>query len=157
MMGPGLKPCTSSENMASSKCRWYDNPSVLSMHRKGWYSTAEPLVGGTVVLIGGFVNGGHVNRNMSNVDPRTSHGLAEPSYEFFPSRGEPRDMQFMVQTSGLNSYAHAFLMPSGKNVRASQLFNQYVPALTSWLRLWSKSELKFSGIMTRTSNICFPT
>ena len=27
---------------------------------------------------------------------------------------EPRDMEFMITTSGLNSYAHTYLMPSGK-------------------------------------------
>jgi hypothetical protein len=110
-----LNPCNSSDNFSSTNCQWFDNPSVLSMQKQRWYSGAEPLADGSVVLIGGFVNGGYVNRNFPNVDPVLEGGAAEPTFEFFPSRGgQPAQMQFMVTTSGLNSYAHTFLMPSGK-------------------------------------------
>jgi hypothetical protein len=34
-----------------------------------WYPGAEPLADGTVVLIGGFVGGGYINRNYPNTDP----------------------------------------------------------------------------------------
>jgi hypothetical protein len=85
------------------------------MQRQRWYSTAESLPDGSVVMIGGFVNGGYVNRNLPNTDPAYEGGAAEPTFEFYPSRGgTPAVMQFMIETSGLNSYAHAFLMPSGK-------------------------------------------
>jgi len=85
------------------------------MQRKRWYSAAESLADGSVVIIGGFVNGGYVNRNFPNNDPVTEGGAAEPSYEFFPANGRtPQNMQFMIDTSGLNAYAHTFLMPSGK-------------------------------------------
>ncbi|KAJ8689667.1 hypothetical protein PTI98_012545 [Pleurotus ostreatus] len=110
-----LNPCTSSDNFADSKCQWFDDPSVLSMQKTRWYSAAEPLADGTVVLIGGFVNGGYVNRNYPNVDPEFEGGAADSTYEFFPANGRaPQTMQFMIHTSGLNSYAHTFLMPSGK-------------------------------------------
>jgi hypothetical protein len=109
-----VNPCTSSDDLNEDTCQWFDNSSILSMQRKRWYASAEALADGSVVLIGGYVNGGYVNRNVPNVDPQTEGGAAEPSYEFFPSRGEPMDMKFMVTTSGLNAYAHAFLMPSGK-------------------------------------------
>ncbi|KAF4585156.1 hypothetical protein EYR40_001993 [Pleurotus pulmonarius] len=110
-----LNPCTSSDNFADSKCQWFDDPSVLSMQKTRWYSAAEPLADGTVVLIGGFVNGGYVNRNFPNVDPEFEGGAADSTYEFFPANGRaPQTMQFMIHTSGLNSYAHTFLMPSGK-------------------------------------------
>ncbi|KII85463.1 hypothetical protein PLICRDRAFT_178532 [Plicaturopsis crispa FD-325 SS-3] len=109
-----LNPCKSSQNFADSSCQWYDDPSVLSMQKTRWYSTAEALSDGTIVLIGGFVNGGYVNRNFPNTDPTYEGGAAEPTYEFFPSRGTPQNMQFMTETSGLNAYPHAFLMPSGK-------------------------------------------
>ncbi|KAF9490245.1 copper radical oxidase [Pleurotus eryngii] len=110
-----LDPCTSSDNFADSKCQWFDDPAVLSMQKTRWYSAAEPLADGTVVLIGGFVNGGYVNRNYPNVDPEFEGGAADPTYEFFPANGRaPQTMQFMIRTSGLNSYAHTFLMPSGK-------------------------------------------
>ncbi|KAJ8514511.1 hypothetical protein ONZ45_g7965 [Pleurotus djamor] len=110
-----LNPCTDADNFADPHCQWFDNPQVLSMQRTRWYSAAEPLADGTVVLIGGFVNGGYINRNFPNVDPEFEGGAAESTYEFYPANGRvPTTMQFMIKTSGLNSYAHTFLMPSGK-------------------------------------------
>ncbi|KAH8823544.1 glyoxal oxidase [Flagelloscypha sp. PMI_526] len=109
-----VNPCTSSDNFADAKCQWFDDPSVLSMQRKRWYSAAEPLADGSIVIVGGFVNGGYVNRNFPNTDPAREGGAAEPSFEFFPANGrQPVDMNFMVKTSGLNAYAHTYLMPSG--------------------------------------------
>jgi hypothetical protein len=110
-----LDPCPSGSDFTSPQCSWFDNSTVLAMQKQRWYSAAEALADGSVVLIGGFVNGGYVNRNFPNIDPATEGGAAEPTYEFFPSRGgTPQQMQFMITTSGLNSYAHTFLMPSGK-------------------------------------------
>ncbi|CAE6450913.1 unnamed protein product [Rhizoctonia solani] len=104
-----LDPCT------TGNCAWFDDANVLAMQRKRWYSTAEPLADGSIILIGGFVNGGYINRNTPNIDPAYEGGAAEPTYEYYPSRySPPKVMQFMIDTSGLNSYAHAFLMPSGK-------------------------------------------
>ncbi|KZP18544.1 copper radical oxidase [Athelia psychrophila] len=109
-----VHPCTSSDDWTSTKCQWYDNPTQLSMQKQRWYSTAEALEDGTIVLIGGFVNGGYVNRNFPVTDPTAAYGgAAELTYEFYPSRGIAQIMQFMVTTSGLNAYAHAYLMPSG--------------------------------------------
>jgi hypothetical protein len=106
-------PCDT--NADPSQCQWFDNSTQVSMLKQRWYSTAESLPDGSVVLIGGFVNGGYINRNYPNTDPTYEGGAAEPTYEFFPAKpqGAPL-MQFMVKTSGLNSYAHAFQMPSGK-------------------------------------------
>ena len=140
-----LNPCTSSQNFNDPSCQWFDNPAVLSMQKKRWYSSAESLPDGSIVLIGGFVNGGYVNRNFPNIDPAYQCGpsavpdpthacaAAEPTFEFYPSRGgTPAVMNFMVETSGLNAYAHAFLMPSGKmfvqanlstSMHSSTLFN----------------------------------
>ncbi|KAH9923857.1 glyoxal oxidase N-terminus-domain-containing protein [Fomitopsis serialis] len=84
-------------------CKWDD----LS-------GATEPLGDGSIALIGGFVEGGYINRNYPNVDPATEGGAAEPTYEFYPSKGDATLMNFMVKTSGLNSYAHTYLMPSGK-------------------------------------------
>ncbi|KAF5336234.1 hypothetical protein D9758_014367 [Tetrapyrgos nigripes] len=111
-----LNPCTDSDDMTSAKCQWYDDPSVLSMQKNRWYSAAEPLGDGRIALIGGFTAGGYVNRqSVENPDPATEGGAAEPTYEFFPSNGEEaKVMQFMIDTSGLNSYAHTYLMKSGK-------------------------------------------
>jgi FlaG/FlaF family flagellin (archaellin) len=109
-----LNPCTSADDFTSSQCQWFDNPAVLSMQKQRWYSAAEALGDGTIALIGGFVNGGYINRNTPNTDPEYEGGAAEPTYEFYPSRGNATVMQFMIDTSGLNSYAHTYLMPSGQ-------------------------------------------
>ena len=111
-----LNPCSGSNSdiVGKSTCGWWEDANVLQMQKSRWYSTAEPLADGTIALIGGFVNGGYINRNYPNTDPRTEGGAAEPTVEFYPSNGAAKDMQFMIDTSGLNSYAHAYMMPSGK-------------------------------------------
>ncbi|KAH8096820.1 DUF1929-domain-containing protein [Cristinia sonorae] len=109
-----LDPCTSADNFDDPKCQWFDDAGALAMQKRRWYSAAEPLGDGSVAIIGGFVNGGYINRNFPNVDPATSGGAAEPTYEFFPSKGEAKFMQFLVDTSGLNAYALTYLMPSGQ-------------------------------------------
>ncbi|KAJ7097790.1 DUF1929-domain-containing protein [Mycena belliarum] len=108
-----LNPCTSAQ-FGSADCEWFDQPDVLSMQKQRWYSAAEMLGDGTIVIIGGFVNGGYVNRNTPNTDPTLEGGAAEPTYEFYPSNGQtPQNMNFMTKTSGLNAYAHTYLMSSG--------------------------------------------
>lgn len=102
-----IDPCV------DNSCGWFDNSSTLAMAKKRWYPGAEALSDGTVVLVGGFVNGGYVNRNFPNTDPTNQGGAAEPTYEFYPSRGAPQQMAFMTSTSGLNAYTHLYLMPSG--------------------------------------------
>ncbi|EJF57018.1 hypothetical protein DICSQDRAFT_157610 [Dichomitus squalens LYAD-421 SS1] len=110
-----LDPCDDGDDFSSPNCQWFDNASLLSMQVQRWYSAAEPMGNGTIVLIGGFSNGGYINRNYPNVDPAFEGGAATPTYEFFPSNGQtPQTMNFMIKTSGLNAYAHTFLMPSGK-------------------------------------------
>ena len=102
-------------DVTKAPCSWYDGANGLQMVKQRWYPAAESLANGTVVLIGGFVQGGYINRNLPNVDPVYEGTQAEPTYEFYPSTGQtPQIMQFMVKTSGLNSYALTYLMPSGK-------------------------------------------
>ncbi|KAJ7043989.1 glyoxal oxidase N-terminus-domain-containing protein [Mycena alexandri] len=109
-----LNPCTDSDDFSSPNCQWFDNAAVLSMQKRRWYSAAESLADGTIAIIGGFVNGGYINRNQPNTDPAYSGGAAEPTYEFYPSNGQaPQIMNFMVKTSGLNAYPHTFLLASG--------------------------------------------
>jgi hypothetical protein len=108
------------------------------MYNRRWYSAAEALEDGSVIIIGGFVNGGYINRNYPNTDPVTEGGAADPTYEFYPQRPDPpQQFDFLVQTSGLNSYAHTFLMPSGNlfvqaNVSTSKpfLLSSSISALT---------------------------
>ncbi|KAI9509598.1 glyoxal oxidase [Russula earlei] len=108
-----ITSCTGNVNAAP--CNWYDQPNGLRMIKRRWYPGAEALADGTIVLIGGFTQGGFINRNYPNVDPAYEGGQAEPTYEFFPPRTQPPQvMNFMIKTSGLNGYALAFLMASGK-------------------------------------------
>ncbi|KAF9807896.1 hypothetical protein IEO21_08035 [Rhodonia placenta] len=108
-----LNPCAWSD-LSNTECQWFDNATLLHMQKQRWYSAAEPLGDGSIAIIGGFVEGGYINRNYPNVDPATEGGAAEPTYEFYPSKGPAQTMQFLIQTSGLNAYAHTYMMPSGK-------------------------------------------
>lgn len=110
-----LNPCVNGDDFTSPQCTWYDEPTVLSMQHSRWYSAAEATAEGDVVIIGGFVNGGYVNRNYPNVDPAFEGNASDSTYEYYPPRAAPpQQFDFLVQTSGLNAYAHTFLMPSGK-------------------------------------------
>lgn len=110
-----LNPCGSADNFDAPQCQWFDDPTVLSMHQRRWYSAAEALEDGSVVIVGGFANGGYINRNYPNVDPQFEGGAAVSTYEYYPPKNEdPKTFNFLIKTSGLNAYAHTFLMPSGK-------------------------------------------
>jgi hypothetical protein len=110
-----VNPCNPGDDLNSAQCAWFDEPTLLSMKAQRWYSAAEPTGDGTVVILGGFVNGGFINRWWPNEDPVTSRGQAQNTYEYYPPKdGDPQLVQFLVKTSGLNAYAHTFLMPSGK-------------------------------------------
>ena len=130
-----LNPCTNSDNFADVSCQWFDDPSVLSMQKRRWYSSAEALADGSIVLIGGFIYGGYINRNSypTNADPTYEGGAAEPTYEFFPANGRaPQLMQFMTTTSGLNAYAHAFHLKSGKMLVQANFSTSPFPLLPSF-------------------------
>ena len=98
--------------MFSTDCQWFDNP-ACSPCRTCAGTAAGALADRTVVLIGGFTSGGYVNRNFPIVDIETKGGGVTPTYEFYPSRGPATVMNFMITTSGVNSYSHTYLMPSG--------------------------------------------
>jgi hypothetical protein len=107
-----INVCDGGDN--SPQCQWYDAYNGLQMQRNRWYPGCEPLGDGSVVLIGGFTTGGYINRNTPNTDPTFSGGAAEPTFEFYPSKGNATQMTFMTTTSGLNAYPHTFLMPDGR-------------------------------------------
>lgn len=116
-------------NDDATQLKWvdqYNSPNQMDSPR--WYPAIEGLADGSVVIIGGATNGGFINRNTPNVDPAYAtsssnpspgvwdQGGANPSYEFWPPTRKPKPAisEFMVKTSGLNMYAHTYLMPSGK-------------------------------------------
>ncbi|KAF9485814.1 copper radical oxidase, partial [Pholiota conissans] len=111
-----LNPCPDGADLTSLQCAWFDDPTVLSMQHSRWYSAAEATGDGNVVIIGGFVNGGYVNRNYPNIDPVTEGNAADSTYEYYPPRPgqQPQTFNFLIQTSGLNAYAHTYLMPDGR-------------------------------------------
>ncbi|KAF8178051.1 glyoxal oxidase, partial [Pholiota molesta] len=110
-----LNPCTAADNLTpGANCGWYDNPTVLAMKKHRWYAAVEATGDGTIVIIGGFVTGGYVNRWFPDVDPVRESGSAENTYEFYPPiASDPQIVNFLVNTSGLNAYAHTYMMASG--------------------------------------------
>lgn len=91
--------CTGSDAATSDSCQWFDNSTQAHLQAMRWYSTAEPLGDGTVAVIGGFSNGGYINRNYPiETDPIWQGGASQPTYEFWPPRGDkPTLMQFLVE------------------------------------------------------------
>lgn len=110
--------CEGNDATSNPNCAWYDDPAVTHLQAMRWYSTAESMADGTVVVIGGFSNGGYINRNYpQETDPVWQGGASQPTYEFWPSRGgTPPVMQFLVDAGGLNSYPLTYLLASGKMV-----------------------------------------
>lgn len=100
-------PCDPTEG----PCQFSDNGNLMPSKR--WYPGIEGLPDGRVLMIGGMSNGGFVNRNFPNVDPTLEGGGANPTYGFWPVEGQEQNMQFMTLTSGLNTYALSYVMPSG--------------------------------------------
>lgn len=146
-----ITPCEGDVSSDSS-CSWYDSPNGLQMQKKRWYPGCEPLADGSVVLVGGFVNGGYINRNTPNTDPEYEGGIdaaaAEPTYEYYPSNGTAEVMQFMIATSGLNAYAHTYLMPSGKMlVQANWSTSTYCScSVEVWSQLFTIFHFLFSPL-----------
>jgi hypothetical protein len=155
-----LKPCTGDPSKWGQDCQWFDDASVMSMQAERWYSTAESLGDGSVVLIGGMTGGmpaphiakamlttfpgGYINRNYPNTDCNEGGG-AENSFEFWPSRGPKVFSPFLCKTSGLNTYPHAFLMPSGKMFlqanysTSTSLGRALIASLTTAQRSWTST------------------
>ncbi|KAH7102968.1 DUF1929-domain-containing protein [Auriculariales sp. MPI-PUGE-AT-0066] len=112
-----IKPCKGDASTFSDECQWFDDAATLHMQSRRWYSTAEALGTGEILIFGGMQNGGYINRLSPNSkDPQTQNNLASNTFEFYPTRlnFEPPYSQFLINAGGLNTYAHAFLMASGK-------------------------------------------
>ncbi|KAL5507236.1 hypothetical protein ACEPAH_6692 [Sanghuangporus vaninii] len=91
-----LDPCD------DESCDWVvhgDN----AMTTRRWYPTLETLEDGSMFIIGGDTFGGFVN----------SEAINNPTYEFFPSRGDPITTDILTSTLPANLYPITFLLPSG--------------------------------------------
>ncbi|KAJ7141391.1 glyoxal oxidase N-terminus-domain-containing protein [Mycena epipterygia] len=73
------------------------------MTTRRWYPTVETLEDGTAIIIGGCNNGGFVN----------DAGQDNPTYEFYPSRGQIINSPFLAETLPINLYPLTWLLPSG--------------------------------------------
>ncbi|WOO79788.1 Aldehyde oxidase GLOX [Vanrija pseudolonga] len=81
---------------------WDESSPPLTTNR--WYVTVETLTDGSAIIIGGSTALVYVN----------SWAYDNPTYEFYPSRGAPKKMQLLADTTTLNLYALTWLLPSGK-------------------------------------------
>jgi hypothetical protein len=90
-----LNPCDSGD------CNW---STVLPMTTRRWYPTLETLQDGSIIIVGGCLYGGYVN----------DAGQTNPTYEFFPSRGQPILSPILQNTLPVNLYPLIWLLPSGK-------------------------------------------
>jgi hypothetical protein len=83
-----------------------DTGGWLQMTGRRWYPTSETLEDGSIIVIGGDKNGGYVNTAAQD----------NPTYEFFPPKGdgEAVSFPFLSETLPINLYALTWLMPSGK-------------------------------------------
>ncbi|CAE6420205.1 hypothetical protein ACGC1H_004865 [Rhizoctonia solani] len=88
-----LDPCQ------DKKCNWVE----ATMSTRRWYPTLETLDDGSLIIIGGNQWGGFVN----------SAGQNNPTYEFFPSKGDPIGLNILTTTLPANLFPLTWLLPSG--------------------------------------------
>ncbi|KAG7446598.1 glyoxal oxidase [Guyanagaster necrorhizus] len=74
------------------------------MSTQRWYPTVETLEDGSLIILGGCENGGYVN----------DAGQDNPTYEFFPSQGDPIPSHILQNTLPTNLYPLTWLLPSGR-------------------------------------------
>ncbi|KAG8683122.1 hypothetical protein FRC09_016279, partial [Ceratobasidium sp. 395] len=89
-----LRPCT-------DDCEWTMDPKPMTTRR--WYPTVEGLADGSAIIIGGNQYGGFVN----------SEGNNNPTCEYYPPRGDPFGLPFLLRTLPANLYTLTWLLPSG--------------------------------------------
>ncbi|OAV86872.1 hypothetical protein PTTG_01246 [Puccinia triticina 1-1 BBBD Race 1] len=101
-----LDPCDD-----DTKCQWSVNPGGALLQAKRWYPTVETLEDGSVIIIGGCTDGGYVNDANQNI----------PTVEYFPSKGQPNKLNFLLTTLPANLYTLTWLLPSGNLFLQSNL------------------------------------
>ncbi|KAK0476749.1 glyoxal oxidase [Armillaria novae-zelandiae] len=80
-----LNPCD------DNSCTWRV---FGDMTTQRWYPSVETLEDGSLIILGGCKNGGYVN----------DAGQDNPTYEFFPSKGDPIPSQILQTTLPTNLY-----------------------------------------------------
>ncbi|MBW0502782.1 hypothetical protein O181_042497 [Austropuccinia psidii MF-1] len=89
-----LTPCN------DNSCQWNE---VVPMTTRRWYPTLETLEDGSIIIIGGDDWGGYVN----------DKGQNNPTYEYFPSRGNVTGLNLLAISLPANLYPLTWLLPSG--------------------------------------------
>ncbi|PLW32204.1 hypothetical protein PCANC_18930 [Puccinia coronata f. sp. avenae] len=89
-----LNPCN------DNSCQWVES---TPMTTRRWYPTLETLEDGTIIIIGGDDWGGYVN----------DKGQNNPTYEFFPSKGNVTTLNLLAISLPANLYPLTWLLPSG--------------------------------------------
>ncbi|KAI8451196.1 copper radical oxidase [Phakopsora pachyrhizi] len=89
-----LNPCD------DNSCGWTE---TTAMTTRRWYPTLETLEDGSIIIIGGDDWGGYVN----------DKGQNNPTYEFFPSKGDVIGLNLLTTTLPANLYPLTWLLPSG--------------------------------------------
>ncbi|GHJ88515.1 hypothetical protein NliqN6_4917 [Naganishia liquefaciens] len=84
------------------ECEWLDDP-ALYMTTRRWYPTLETLEDGSAIIIGGCEYGGYVN----------SDNQDNPTYEYWPSKGEPIKLNLLADAMPVNLFPLTWLLPSG--------------------------------------------
>ncbi|KEI36617.1 uncharacterized protein L969DRAFT_90591 [Mixia osmundae IAM 14324] len=104
-----MQPCTGGVN-----CAWTELIDYMPTNR--WYPTLETLGDGSVIIIGGCLNGAYVNDASQNV----------PTYQFVPPRGDgtPIGLNILTTTLPLNLFPLTWLLPSGYIFINSQYSNE---------------------------------
>ncbi|KAK8843343.1 hypothetical protein IAR55_006999 [Kwoniella newhampshirensis] len=95
-----LDPCD------DESCDWVDSPAMYMTSRR-WYPTLETLEDGSAIIIGGCEWGGYVNYDS------TTNGQNNPTVEYFPSKGQPFTLNFLLDTMPVNLFPLVWLLPSG--------------------------------------------
>ncbi|WWC91234.1 uncharacterized protein L201_006176 [Kwoniella dendrophila CBS 6074] len=92
-----LDPCD------DESCEWLDNPTMYMTSRR-WYPTLETLEDGSAMIMGGCEWGGYVNYADSQNNP---------TVEYWPSKGQPFTLNFLLKTMPVNLFPLVWLLPSG--------------------------------------------
>jgi len=90
-----LNPCD------DGTCNWTLDTQLTT---RRWYPTLETMPDGTIMILGGCLNGGYVN----------DASQTNPTYEFFPSTGPPINSPILENTLPTNLYPLTWLLPSDR-------------------------------------------
>ncbi|KAK4687301.1 hypothetical protein P7C73_g2818, partial [Tremellales sp. Uapishka_1] len=90
-------------------CNWVDD-TALYMTSRRWYPTLETLEDGSAIILGGCEWGGYVNYADP---PDNGYPQNNPTFEYFPSKGEPMTLNFLLNTMPVNLFPLTWLLPSG--------------------------------------------